>query len=145
LADETEGVLKLQTLITAQWDAGNTDSITPNFTVEGESSPRMDYATTNTHIHIWPVSHTTVPYGLGASHKEATVDRISLDIRTKVSRAHMVKCYNELRRIFSSRINNPFGDQTFLQLMPLGYQSFVSQGFFRRVYDVHLKNWTVTR
>lgn len=145
MAAEPDAIGKLETLLNAQWNNSNTDSITPVIYVEGATPGRIDFATGNTAIVLYPVDHTTEPYGLGASHREHTVDRVTIDIRTKVSRSHMMNCYNECRRIFSSRINDPFGDQSFLQMMPIGYKSFVSQNFFRRVYDVYFRNWTLAR
>lgn len=149
---ESDALGKMQTLLSGQWNSANTDSILPNFYVSGEAPPRLDFATGGTSVLIYLPSHTTDPNGLGPLHKERTVDRVSLDIRTKVCssgdttpRGHGRKVYNECRRIFASRINDPFGDQSFLQLMPIGFVDFTTQNFFRYVYDVYLRNWTVTR
>ena len=143
MADEADALSTMKTLISAGWTAGNTDNITPQFPISTEQSSRLDYNMQTTHVLFFLVSHTTEPNGLGPSHREKTVDRVSLDIRTKKGRDHLRKVYNEIRRIISTNINSP--DSNFLQLIPIGFTDFSSIGFHRYVYDVYLRNWTVVR
>lgn len=145
MADEQDAIGKTQSLLAAQWNPADTDGVTPSFYVSSEAPMRLEYYSDGTHILIYLPSHLTDPNGLGPSHRERTVDRVSIDIRTKKSRSHLRKCYNECRAIFAPRINDPFGDQSFAQLMPIGFTDFTTQGFYRYVYDIYLKNWTVER
>lgn len=144
MATEADALTSIKTVLDANWTSANTDSITPTVYVTTTQALRLDFATSNDHIILYLVSHTTDPNDLGASHKERTVDRVSIDIRTKVSRAHLLKVYNEVRRIFSTRINN-FDSSAFQQMIPIGFQDFSTPGFFRYVYDVYLRNWVVSR
>lgn len=148
MASEPDALSSISTILSANWNSANTDSITPQFHVSGDQPGRIDFAFYTTGILIYEVSHQTEPYGLGASHPEHTTTRVSIDIRTKGTtgtngRSHLRKCYNECRRIFSSKINFP--DSSFAQLMPLGKQDFSTIGFYRYVYDVQLTNWIQAR
>ncbi len=143
MAAEPDALATTKTIISDNWTSGNTDSVTPNFFVTTEQPLRIDYNFTATTILIYLASHTTEPNGLGPSHPERTVDRVSVDIRTKKSRSHLRNCYNEVRRIFASRVNTP--DSNFQQWIPIGFQDFSTIEFFRYVYDLNLRNWVLAR
>lgn len=145
MAAEADPLDAIKTILSANWNNANTNSITPTFYLSSEQPGRLDYTGGGAIILIYLASHTTDPNGLGASHREKTVDRVSIDIRTRMSRAHVRNCYNECRRIFGSRINFPVGDTTFAQLMPINMTDFTTMGFYRYVYDIYLKNWIVAR
>ena len=140
---EADVLSSVKTIVTGNWTSANTNSITPDFWLSTEQPLRLDYSNVPTNVLFYLVSHTTSPNDLGASHRERTVDRVSIDIRSKESRAHLLNCYNECRRIFSGKVNNP--DGSFAQWLSIGFQDFSKSGFFRYVYDIELKNWIVTR
>jgi hypothetical protein len=151
MANEADALTSVKTVLDAGWNSSNTDGVTPTVYVTMSQPMRFDHATANDHILIYSSSHTTDPNDLGASHKERTVDRVSIDIRTKYvasgetsPRLHGRRVYNEIRRIFAGKINL-FDSGAFQQMIPIGYIDFSSHGFFRYVYDIYLRNWVVAR
>lgn len=136
---EPDAIQSVKDLMSTNWDDSNSDGITPTFFVSTEQSNALDYCNNNTFMLIYAPTHITVPNDLGADFSEETTDRVSLDIRTQVSRSHLRNAYNEARRIVRANINNP--DANFQQLISLSFQDFSTIGFYRYVYDVRLKNW----
>lgn len=152
MATESDALIATVELLSAGWVQANTSSIRPRFWRNiNQPVGGFNYAMGDpVHILVYPVSHTNVPNGLGANYRDATVDRVSIDIRCKYLSPEDTwdlgrKCYNELRRIVSgSVVNNPItGFQQLLRDEPV--QDFSTAGFFRYVTDWSLRNFNVER
>jgi len=151
MAAEADALVSVKQLLSGGWTAGNSNGITPRFFRNIEQPVgRLDYAFIAANILIYPVSHTNTPNGLGPDYRDATVDRVSIDIRVKSDSPDNTwdlgrKVYNEVRNIISGGIvNNP--DGSFQQILSdVGFQDFSQAGFFRYVLDVNLRNWVVER
>ena len=141
-ASEQDALTTTQSMLSGNWNASNTGGITPSFLIASEQPPRMDYAMqTQAHILIYLSSHTIDPNGLGSSYVTRTVDRVSVDIRTKVSRNALRLIYLECKRIFALNVHPT--DGTFLELTQIGFTDYTTVGFYRYVFDIYLKNWVV--
>jgi len=150
MAEESDSLESVKTLLTNNWTAGNTDGVTPTIVVMFEAPKRIDLAGNRDHIGIYLSGHSTVPNALGGKSERA-VHRVSIDIRTVYrtasvsTRTHLRKLYNEVRRIVGTNLNDP--DANFNEIMPLSYVDFSdrSKGFGRYVYDVQLKIMNLAR
>lgn len=149
---ENDALQTVKTLLLDNWDITSTDSIYPDFYLSTEQPPRLDYSgggfvsgsgSSPTKILIYQVSHDISPNDLGANFKMKTVDRVSVDIRSRYSRAHARKVYNQVRACFCAKYNWP--DSNFQQVIPINTMDFSTVNFFRLVADYYLKNWTVSQ
>jgi hypothetical protein len=138
---EADALATIDTLLNS-WNNSNTDSITPVKYISGNQPPRMDLGLQTTVIKIYLPSHNAKPNDLGANFYFATVDRVSIDIKTKKSRSHMLNCYNEARRIVGGATNSP--DANFAQLIGENFYDHTTSGYFHCTYDVFLRNWTAS-
>lgn len=89
--------------LSAEWDNTNTDSKTPTI------GPVEDYKRIDVREGDWAVayalSHEEMPKSLGYTHIDYT-DVVSVDVRTAVSRAHLIKMRDEVRRILYAKRTN---------------------------------------
>lgn len=139
MAGEPDVIATIANLVSGAWSAANTNNVTPTFYVTTQQPAMLNYNLKTTYILFYGPSHITKPNDLGPDFSEETTDRISMDIRTKLSRDHLRNCYNECRRIVRANINSPgTGSQ---QVIPLSFQDFSTINFFRYVYDVQVKKW----
>lgn len=126
------------------WTAGNiSGALTPTFHINSEQPAIFDYFDGNGHILMYPVSHIITPNDLGENFKEATVDRVSIDIRVKNDRSLLRSFYHEAKRIVGANTNCPNSD--FNQLISLSYNDLSRPGFNRYVYDVQFRSWAVSK
>lgn len=141
---EGDAVKVVADIISGGWTAANADNITPNFYISSEQPKRLDYTfSSKTNVLFYLAAHTIKPNDLGASYKEETSDRISIDIRTRESRDHLRNCYAEAKRIVGTKTNAPHADYPYLESVEM--KDFSTIDFHRYVYDVRLRNWVVAK
>lgn len=82
--------------LSASWNSGNTDALTPTI------GPIFNYKRIDVRagdfVLGYSVSHEEMPKSVGYSHIDY-IDVVSIDIRTAVSRAHLIKMRDEVRRV----------------------------------------------
>ena len=151
---EADALVSVKELLSGGWSTANTSGFRPRFYRNIEQPVgRLDYTYTSPiQIIIYSAGHTNTPNGLGENYRDATVDRVSIDIRVKSNAGPTETwdlgrlAYNEVRSIISGGIvNNP--DGSFQQILRDAdtVQDFSTAGFFRYVMDVRLRNWLVER
>jgi hypothetical protein len=149
---ESDPLNSVKLFLHNNWDATQTDNIYPDFYLTTEQPPRLDYSgggfvsgskSSPTKILIYQTSHEITPNDLGPAFRMKTVDRVSIDIRSRYSRDHTRKVYNQVRACFQGKYNWP--DANFQQVIPINFQDFSTINFFRYVYDIYLRNWTVSQ
>ena len=137
----------INTLLEADWNNDNTDSITPTIgkvfdfkRIDLRFGESKDYIL---NYHYAPYS--SVPSGIGVA-KKRTTDSISIDIRTMISRSHGIKVRDEVERILDANILNPSSEYQLLNPDKTCTDlSDKSIGLWRFVWDVQLKNFAVGR
>lgn len=95
--------LTVQTLLSANWSNGNTNSRTPKF-VTG-TTKGLDLNVSD-EVRIYITSMTSDDEGVSGAHLTRT-DRVSIDCRTKKDRSHMFKMMSEVERILASNRITP--------------------------------------
>jgi len=141
---EPDALDTLKTLLNSNWTTSNVSGArTPTFHINSEQPSNLSYFDGNGHMLIYPVSHIITPNDLGENFKEATVDRVSIDIRVKNDRPLLRSFYNEAKRIVGANTNCPTTD--FNQLISLSFNDLSRPGFNRYVYDVQFRSYTVTK
>jgi len=139
VTDQEDALATIVNLLSGSWVSTNTDSITPSVDLVINFPNTVDIQG-KTEIKVYSAGNVSKPASLSPT-EEATVDRVSIDIRTMLSYPHLRRCYNEIRRIFSTKISLP--DSYFDLLQPSGFQDFSDKrkGLYRYVYDVSLEKW----
>ena len=142
-----DAISTVDTLLTANWTPGNTDSLTPEIKpiVESkqENYPNGDF------VLLYEVDQSVLPFGLGANAWEL-VATLSIDCRTTFKRAaftdvrpHAVKMKDEVLRIISTQANVIAPGDDFNLILPLRIKdlSDKTKGFGRFVIDAVLTKW----
>lgn len=130
-------IASVKTLLTSNWNKTlltsnppNTDSITPIIDAI-YNYKRLDGNRNQSAIWIYSPSAQSSEFpGLGKT-TEGTVDSISIDIRTFLSREHLVNLLDEVKRIMDGNIISPDSD----------YHTWVRKG----VTDLTDKNYGLFR
>lgn len=135
----------VKTLLSSNWDDSNTDNVTPQFFISSEQPLRIDYAIQTTALIIYEVSNITTPNDIGANFKKKNFSRVSIDIRTRKSRSHARNCLSEVERIVGANTNSPGGSYAQIVEDETSLQDFSKPGFFRYVFDIFLRSWSVTK
>ena len=133
----------IKTILSDDWQSGRTDNITPTID-KIFNYKRIDLADTSV-VLLYLVNYMTEPQGLWTTNKK-TVEDVSVDIRTCVSRSHYLKVKNEVERILDANISQPESNSRNL-LMPIRNKdlSDKSTGLWRSVIDVRLTNFSIAR
>lgn len=135
----------ITTILTNNWTAGNTDSITPTIGKITDYKEldlgREDY------ILVYEMNEAHRPFGIGGlSFEEKPF--IAIDFRTTYKnapiadvRAHGIKIQEEIKRIIKLKIANPDGTYQLLIMHRKKDLSDKSIGICRMVFDVELTYW----
>ena len=132
----------MKTLLAAQWTAANTDGITPNIDIVLDAS--APYAMMKDSIFTYSITYTTEPNGIGTANK-TTEELVSIDARSRGTRAHMIKVISEVERILDKNMINPATGYD--ALMPLRSKDLSdrSKKLGRFVFDCRLSQLTTSR
>jgi len=89
--------------LVSAWLPANTDSVTPIFDLIYNVMAR-DYGMNTTYIRVYTRNTITETHESGSAGLDET-ENISINISTMHSRAHLVKCLKEVKRIFKANRN----------------------------------------
>jgi len=136
-------------VLTNNWTASNTDSITPTIGRVTDYK-RIDVASTDW-VLCYEIDEIWEPNAIGGK-EWATINDVSIDIRTTYNstmnvanlRSHVVKIADEVKRIIKANIANPDANFQLLFLTRKKDLSDRSVGLGRMTIDVRLRNYGVT-
>lgn len=139
----------LVTLFTNNWNAANTDSVTPTFLkITDPASKTYDFNTKKDLVLIHVPRTTPASNGFGVARKQIEWV-IDIDIRTLGSdqETHFRKVYDEVIRILDANILNPFTGIAILETDDLLQQELSDKmkGLFREVVPVKAIDYNVAR
>ena len=129
-------VLAVATQLTSAWTAANTDSLTPTI---GPiyNYKRVDVGIGGDYALTVPVSHSERPASIGYSYIDYT-DVVSIDLRTGVSRAHLIKMRDEARRcVYAAKTT--LGGYKFCKIVAVHDASDKMRNLWRMIVDVELR------
>lgn len=115
----SEPVGVIVSLLTDNWTAGNTNSITPTIGKIYDYQ-RLDFTATSTKTYVLMMHlnpRTSEYNGSGKASKELE-SSVKIDIRTMVSEAHAWNCLKEVERILEDAIIQP--ESTYDELYAFG-------------------------
>lgn len=140
-----DALTTVKTLLTAQWTAGNTDSLTP--TIDFVVNRKLVDAANGDWVLLYEVDEGIDPFGIGGS-EWAHDNIISCDIRTTYKRVpidqirpHLIKVKDEVLRILKANVADPDGDFALAVLRRKKDLSDKNLGVGRMVIDVALRSW----
>lgn len=98
----------VKTILTNNWTAANTDSITPTFSLITDKK-RIDFGGNRVNILIHVPRDNTKPSGIGPGGKNE-IYRYEIDIRVLGAdyRSTFLKCVEETKRIIQANKVNPY-------------------------------------
>lgn len=104
----TDPMTTVKTILTNNWTAANTDSITPTFIFITDKK-RLDFGSNRAFILIHVPRNNTKPAGVGPSGKHE-VNKYELDIRVMGAdyRSTFLKIIEETKRILQANKVNPY-------------------------------------
>jgi hypothetical protein len=134
----SDAVQSAKTLLSSNWNNGNTDLITPSF-YENYSVKRVLDMNMKSAITIYALPTTQKTNALGGTTRE-TRTPVTIDIITKVSRAHSIKLLKEVDRIVGLHLLNPDSNYDILDPDGTTWRDFSDayKLIFRWVYDISL-------
>lgn len=132
----------IKTLLAAQWNAANTDGITPNIDIVLDAGAPQ--AMVQDSIFTYSINYTTEPNGIGPANK-STEEPVSVDIRSRGSRVHMIKVVNEVERILDNNMINPAAGYDKLTPLRSKDLSDRSKKLGRFIFDCRLSQLTTSR
>jgi len=109
-----EAIEVIKAKLISEWVAANTDNITPDFSLIYDTMAR-DFGEETTYIRVYTRNTISDTYQTGDDNLEET-ENITIDISTMHSRAHMIKCLKEVKRIFKA--NRSLNDSDAHQMQP---------------------------
>lgn len=138
----------LVTLLTANYNSANADSITPTI-AKVYTQPKMKEPRPNEDfVYVYNQLTTKSPVGIGATTKAEIIESIKIDIRSKPANtsqsnltndAHARKVLTEVERVLYSNVVNPDSDFDILDPnVDIVDLSNGSRGIFRYVLTVNL-------
>ena len=138
-------LLAIKTILDANWNNSNTDSITP--VIEPIVEHKTIDLANNDYILLYEIDEGIDPFGIGA--QEWAHDKIfALDIRTTYKRAaipdiraHLEKIKDEVLRIIKANVADPDANHHLLLPKRKKDLSDKSIGLGRMVIDTNLKYW----
>lgn len=113
MADE---VVTFVNLLTTNWVPGNTDGITPDIKAIYDLKRTPDL-TIQDGVYLYSQGSVEIPLGIGYLDKR-TEDSITIDVRSMVSRAHMLKVRGEIKRIIMAVRKNKTSTGFDIVLLP---------------------------
>ena len=140
-----DSVDTIKTVLTADWNNSNTDSITP--TIDFVGNHKLLDMNNNDYVLIYEIVENQLPFALGGTSYEKE-NPVSIDIRTTYKgsamadvRAHLIKIKDEIDRIVKANVDSP--DSDWKQLLPLRRKDLSDKNrcLGRMVIDVQLKVW----
>jgi len=143
----TDALSTIKTVLSDNWTAGNTDSITPTFTLQGDFEYKQFDLKNGDLVKIYEVGENWRPFDIGKNTWER-VNIISIECLTtyknatlSTRRAHLDKMIAEVIRIVKANVSDP--DANFKELLPVrkSDRSSDKTGIARMVLDVSLKEW----
>jgi len=131
-----DATLAVATQLTSAWTAANTDSLTPTI---GPiyNYKRVDVGIGGDYALTVPVSHSERPASIGYSYIDYT-DVVSIDLRTGVSRAHLIKMRDEARRcVYATKTT--LGGYRLCKIVAVHDASDKMRNLWRMIIDVEMK------
>jgi len=102
MVDQKDPVDVMVNLLSSNWNASNTDNITPTFSAVYDVK-RIDLGWKGDYVLCYLVDRLPEKNSIGTASKRI-IDTVSIDIRTMVSRAHLIKMRTEVERILDASL-----------------------------------------
>jgi hypothetical protein len=134
------------TILSANWNATNTDSKTPSF-IKITSLKRYDYNLNQDVVIAQRSMPEVLPGGIGPANKNE-FERFNLDVRTigLDQEQHWLNVQEEIKRILQSKKILPTSDYTILEFNGSGPDlSDKTHHLWRRIMPVQLERYNVSR
>lgn len=138
------------TLLSNDWNSANTGGVTPKIDAIFDYK-RLHFTKTAQNDGDWVLTYELVasqlPSGINTTHVN-TEEPVVVDIRTMVSRAHLILLRDEVKRIFGANYVEPFSGATAYTEPELELQQDFSdrtKGLFRYVLNYRLKRFHTSR